>query len=134
LQLDWSQLNVDASTRPSTVSKARSPQAGRQRKSWSSNDKPNGSAALSVKQPLSPFWDAGRRRHDGRRQPATPTTQNFIGKKLAKRRRPAAISGAAWAAMTAPRRLDLGTDGDRSPDRSLEEQSKLGTSLSKSLP
>ena len=61
LELDWSQLNVDASTlMTSPASKARlAPQAGASTEmSWSSKDKPNGSAAVSVKQPLSPLWDA----------------------------------------------------------------------------
>ncbi|MGZ3350962.1 MAG: hypothetical protein ACXU89_18665, partial [Xanthobacteraceae bacterium] len=60
LELDWSQLNVDASTlatRP--VSKARSSQSGTgSDMSWSSKKDANGSAAVSVKQPVSPFWDA----------------------------------------------------------------------------
>src|SRR5258708_7037336 len=59
LQLDWSQLNVDASTlTKGPASKARvSPQAGTAAEmSWSSKDNRNGSA-VSVKQPLSPFWD-----------------------------------------------------------------------------
>src|ERR1700724_3347406 len=57
--LDWSQLNVDASTlTKSPASKARSPQAGPGAvMSWSSKDTPDGSSAVSVKQPLSPFWD-----------------------------------------------------------------------------
>src|SRR6202022_4289464 len=59
LELDWSQLNVDASTlTTSPASKLRlAPQAGAgSEMNWSSGDKPNG-AAVSVKQPLSPFWD-----------------------------------------------------------------------------
>src|SRR3979490_1831447 len=61
-ELDWSQLNVDASTlttRP--ASKARVvPQAGAgSEMSWSSKDKPNGSAAVSVKQALSPSLATG---------------------------------------------------------------------------
>src|SRR5436190_4596528 len=61
LELDWSQLNVDASTLTTApASKLRlPPQAGAgSEMSWSSRDKPNGSAAVTVKQPLSPFWDA----------------------------------------------------------------------------
>ncbi len=138
LQLDWSQLNVDASTLTiGPVSKARSPQAGPgSEMSWSSNDKPNGSAALSVKQPLSPFWDA-RVGADMTvaRQPATPTTSELLSEKLANGGGQPQSSGAAWAAMTAP---GVGSIWDKTAIEARidpsQEQSKLGTSLSKSLP
>src|SRR3984957_4854330 len=62
LELDWSQLDVDVSTLMTTspASKAGlAPKAGTAADmSWSSRDTPNGSSALSVKQSLSPFWDA----------------------------------------------------------------------------
>src|SRR5258707_7537467 len=46
LELDWSQLNVDASTLATApASKLRLPQAGSEMP-WSSKDKPNGSAAV----------------------------------------------------------------------------------------
>jgi hypothetical protein len=59
LELDWSQLNVDASTLiASTASKARLAPAGPSTEmTWSSRDKPDGAAAVAVKQPLSPIWD-----------------------------------------------------------------------------
>ena len=138
LQLDWSQLNVDASAltiRPG--SKARSPQAGPGTEmSWSSKDKPNGSAALSVKQPLSPFWDA-RVGADMTvaRQAATPTTSELLSEKLANGGSQPQSSGAAWAAITAP---GVGSIWDKTAIEARidpsQEQSKLGTSLSKSLP
>jgi hypothetical protein len=138
LQLDWSQLNVDASTLTiGPVSKARSPQAGPGTEmSWSSKDKPNGSAALSVKQPLSPFWDA-RVGADMTvaRQPATPTTSELLSEKLANGGSQPQSSGAAWAAITAP---GVGSIWDKTAIEARidpsQEQSKLGTSLSKSLP
>ena len=57
LELDWSQLNVDASTLTwAPASQARLPKTiANGDASWSSKDKANGSAALSVKQALSPF-------------------------------------------------------------------------------
>ena len=138
LQLDWSQLNVDASTlttRP--ASKGRSPQAGPGTEmSWSSKDKPNGSAALSVKQPLSPFWDA-RVGADMTvaRQPAAPTMSELLSEKLANGGSQPQSSGAAWAAITAP---GVGSIWDKTAIEARvdpsQEQSKLGTSLSKSLP
>jgi len=138
LQLDWSQLNVDASTltiRPG--SKARSPQAGPGTEmSWSSKDKPNGSAALSVKQPLSPFWDA-RVGADMTvtRPPSTLTTAEVLSEKLANGGNQPQSSGAAWAAITAP---GIGAIWDKTAVEARvdpsQEQGKLGTSLSKSLP
>jgi hypothetical protein len=138
-ELDWSQLNVDASTlttRP--ASKARVvPQAGAgSEMSWSSKDKPNGSAAVSVKQPLSPFWDT-RIGADMTvaRQPSALTMSELLSEKLANGGSVPQSSGAAWAAITAP---GVGSIWDKTAvegrvDPS-QEQSKLGTSLSKSLP
>jgi hypothetical protein len=138
LELDWSQLNVDASTLTTgPASKARSPQAGPgSEMSWSSKDKPNGAAALSVKQPLSLFWDA-RVGADMTvaRQPATVTTSEQLSERLANGGSQPQSSGAAWAAITAP---GVGSIWDKTAVEARvdpsQEQSKLGTSLSKSLP
>ena len=136
--LDWSQLNVDASTlTKSPASKARSPQAGPGADmSWSSKDTPDGSAAVSVKQPLSPFWDA-RIGADMTvaREPMAPTGSELLAKKLANGGSVPQSSGTAWAAVTAP---GVGSIWDKTAiearvDRA-QEQSKLGTSLSKSVP
>src|SRR5712671_5184610 len=52
LELDWSQLNVDASTLAAApASKLRLPPQAGSEMSWSSKDRPNGSAAVTVKQP-----------------------------------------------------------------------------------
>jgi hypothetical protein len=139
LELDWSQLNVDASTlTTSPASKARlTPQSGTASDmSWSSRDEPNGSAAVSVKQPLSPIWDA-RIGADMTvtRQPATLTGSELLSEKLANGGSQPQSSGTAWAAITAP-----GVDSiwDKTAVEArvdpAQEQSKLGTSLSKSLP
>ena len=138
MELDWSQLNVDASTLTTgPASKARSPQAGPgSDMSWSSKDKPNGAAALSVKQPLSLFWDA-RVGADMTvaRQPATVTTSEQLSERLANGGSPPQSSGTAWAAITAP---GVGPIWDKTAVEARldpsQEQSKLGTSLSKSLP
>ena len=53
LELDWSQLTVDASTLPTRQESKESlaARAGNANAmTWSSKDKPNGSAAVSVKQ------------------------------------------------------------------------------------
>jgi hypothetical protein len=136
--LDWSQLNVDASTLTNPASKARLAPRGRTNgeTSWSSKDKPNGAAALSVKQSLSPFWDA-RIGADMTvaRETSTPTAAELLSERLANGGSLPQSSGTAWAALTAP---GVGSIWDKTAIEARvdpsQEQSKLGTSLSKSLP
>jgi hypothetical protein len=138
LELDWSQLNVDASTLTTgPTSKARSPQGPASTEmSWSSKDKPNGSAAVSVKQPLSPLWDA-RIGADMTvaRQPATLTESQLLAERLANGGNAPQSSGSAWAAITVP---GVGSVWDKTAVEArvdpAQENGKLGTSLSKSLP
>ena len=137
LELDWSQLNVDAYTLMTTspASKARlAPQAGSGTEmSWSSKDKPNGSV-VSVKQPISPFWDA-RIGADMTvtRQPSTMS--ELLSDKVANGGSEPQSSATAWAAITAP---GVGSIWDKTAIEARidpsQEQSKLGTSVSKSLP
>ena len=136
LELDWSQLNVDASTLiTSPASKARlAPQAGASTEmSWSSKDQPNGSAAVSVKQPLSPLWDA----RIGADMTVTrqPTTMSeLLSERIANGGSEPQSSGTAWAAVTAP---GVNVIWDKTAIEARvdpsQEQSKLGTSLNKSL-
>ena len=136
LQLDWSQLNVDASTLASRpVSKARSSQAETGGDmSWSSKNSANGSAAVSVKQPLSPFWET-RIGADMTvaRQPSTMS--ELLAEKVANGGNTPQSTGTAWAAITAP---GVGSVWDKTAVEARvdpgQEQSRLGTSLSKSLP
>jgi hypothetical protein len=136
LELDWSQLNVDASTlMTGPASKARTaPRAGTgSDMTWTSRDKANGSA-VSVKQPISPFWDA-RIGADMTvtRQPSTMS--ELLSEKAANGGNEPQSSGTAWAAITAP---GVATIWDKTAVEArvdpLQDQSKLGTSLSKSLP
>ena len=138
LQLDWSQLNVDASTLATgPASKGGpGPKAGPGSEvSWSSSGAPNGSA-VSVKQSLSPFWDA-RVGADMTvtREEGTLTSSELLSEKLANGGNLPRSSGSAWAATTAP---GVGSIWDKTAVEARldpsQEQSKLGTSLSKSLP
>ena len=134
LELDWSQLNVDASTLM-TGRASKAPVAPRMGTSadmtWSSKDKANGSA-VSVKQPISPFWDT-RIGADMTvtRQPSTMS--ELLSEKVANGGSEPQSSGTAWAAITAP---GVGSIWDKTAveARVDPDQSKLGTSLSKSLP
>jgi hypothetical protein len=138
LELDWSQLDVDASTlmAMSPASKARlAPRVGTASEmTWSSKDTPNGSAAVSVKQPISPFWDT-RIGADMTivRQPTT--LSELLAEKAVNGGSEPQSSGSAWAAITAP---GVGSIWDRTAIEARvdpsQDQSKLGTSLSKSLP
>jgi hypothetical protein len=137
LELDWSQLNVDASTLTiAPASRLRLPPQAGSEISWSARDKPNGSAAVSVKQPLSPFWDA-RVGADMTvtREGSAPTTSELLSERLANGGNAPQSSGAAWAAITAP---GVGSIWDKTAIEARvdpsQEQSRLGTSLSKSLP
>jgi hypothetical protein len=137
LELDWSQLNVDAYTLMTTspASKARmAPRAASTADTtWSSKDKPNGSA-VSVKQPISPFWDA-RIGADMtvNRQPSTMS--ELLSEKIANGGSEPQSSGTAWTAITAP---GVGSIWDKTAIEARvdpsQEQGKLGTSVSKSLP
>jgi len=135
LELDWSQLSVEASTlmtgRASQAPVA--PRAGTSADmTWSSKDKPNGSA-VSVKQPISPFWDT-RIGADMTvtRQPSTMS--ELLSEKVANGGSEPQSSGTAWAAITAP---GVGSIWDKTAVEARvdpsQDQSKLGTSLSKSL-
>jgi hypothetical protein len=137
LELDWSQLNVDTATLLlGPASKARLPQAPAGSDiSWTSRNKANGAADVSVKQSLSPFWDA-RIGADMTvvSQPQTLTSADLLRQKLSGDQ-PSQSSGTAWAAITAP---GVGSIWDKTAIEARvdpsQEQSKLGTSLSKSLP
>src|ERR1700730_14812892 len=136
LQLDWSQLNVDASTLSTNpASKRTTPKPGTAAEmSWSSNSKPNGAAGVSVKQPLSPFWDA--RIGADMTVARQPTTMSeLLSDRVANGGNTPQSSGTAWAAVTAP---GAGSIWDKTAIEArvdpLQEQSKLGTSLSKSVP
>jgi hypothetical protein len=103
--------------------------------SWSAQDKANGSA-LSVKQSISPFWDA-RIGADMTvvNQPSTQTTSDLLRQKFSTDGQPSQSSGTAWAALTAP---GVGSLWDKTAIEARldpsQDQSKLGTTLSKSLP
>jgi len=135
-KLDWAQLDVDASTfRDGPAAKARPT-----RKSdgggldWSNRIQGNGSSAVSVKQSVSPFWDA-RVGADMTvtREPATMS--ELLAEKTANGGSLPQSGGSAWAAVSAP---GAGSYWDKTAVEARinpnTDQSKLGTSINKQVP
>jgi hypothetical protein len=138
LEPDWSQLDTSGvpSGKPAAPKRAWVPPGVEAGMSWSGQAKANGSAAVSVKQPLSTFWDA-RIGADMNvvNQPSTLTNADLLRQKFAPEAPPSQSTGTAWAAVTAP---GLGSIWDKTAIEAridpAQDQSKLDTSLSKSLP
>jgi hypothetical protein len=138
-KLDWSQLNIDATTfsdRPAAPAKAGkpAPAATAGGMDWSNQDKANGASSVSVKQTVSPFWDA--RVGADMTVAKQPTTMSELLEEKAQNGGGIQQSGGtAWAAVTAPgagsiwdktaveARIDPGSD-----------QSKIGTTITKAVP
>jgi hypothetical protein len=137
-KLDWSVLNADASSldhvltpkKPGAPKNAASNDA-----SWSSSDKPNGTSAVSVKQSISPFWDTRIGADMTVARQGTLTNSEILSEKLANGGSLPQSSGTAWAAITAPGVASIWdkTSVEARVDPAAE-QSKLGTSLTKSVP
>jgi len=137
-RLDWSQLDVDASTLAERGAKAltASKDVTGNDPSWSSNVRSNGTSAVSVKQSISPFWDTriGADMNVVNPQPGM-TSGDLLRQKYSPDAAPEQSSGSAWAAITAP---GLGSIWDKTAIEArvdpAQEQSKLGTTISKSMP
>lgn len=138
-KLDWSQLNIDASMLDLPSVKARAAaakNADSNNAAWSSNAKGNGASAVSVKQSISPFWDTRIGADMTVVNPAMGTTTgDLLRQKYSPNAPPEQSSGTAWAAVTAP---GVGSIWDKTAVEArvdpATEQSKLGTTISKSVP
>ena len=138
MEPDWSQLNTDTATLLFGPTKnSRQPKAsGGSDASWTSRNKANGTSDISMKQSLSPFWDT-RIGVDMTvvGPPQTLTSADLLRQKISGDGQPSQSSGSAWAAISAP---GVGSIWDKTAIEArvdpAQEQSKLGTSLSKSLP
>lgn len=135
-KLDWAQLGADASTlRDEIAAKKRAAKAaGNDGLNWSSDAKANGSSAVTVKQSISPFWDA--RIGADMTVARDPTTMSeLLAQKAANGGNLPTSSGSAWAAATAP---GAGSIWDKTAVEARvdpgAESSKLGASLTKSVP
>jgi hypothetical protein len=137
-KLDWSQLNVDASTLrdgpapKATGSAARN--ASGDAMSWSANNNGRGASAVSVKQSVSPIWDA--RVGADMTVASQPTTMSeLLAEKTANGGNLPQSGGTAWASITAP---GAGSIWDKTAVEArvdpAQDQSKLGTTIVKSVP
>jgi hypothetical protein len=133
---DWSLLNTDDSptAKASLREKRSSLIVGSSSSNWTSNAT-NGAEALAVNRTVTPFWDTRVGADlNVANQPAARSASDAYRNQFGYGTQ-ATSSGTAWAAMTAPgvasvwdktsieARVDPGSD-----------QTKLGTSLSKSVP
>ncbi len=135
-KLDWSQLNVDASTLTGPAPKGRAaPKGANADATWSNNAKPNGTSAVSVKQSVSPFLDTRIGADMTVARQGTLTASEALSDRLANGGNSQQSSGTAWAAITAP---GVASIWDKTAVEARvdpgQEQTKLGTSLSKSVP
>ncbi|MGJ4941795.1 hypothetical protein ACQR1W_14565 [Bradyrhizobium sp. HKCCYLS1011] len=138
-KLDWSQLNIDASSffdRPEAKTKSGKAAAagGSSDLNWSNNNKANGASAVSVKQSVSPFWDA----RIGADMTVTkqPTTMSeLLAEKADNGGSVPQSGGSAWAAVTAP---GAGAIWDKTAIEARvdpnADQSKIGTTVTKAVP
>lgn len=136
-KLDWSQLDLDALPLTGPAPKARTaPKATASADAaWSANEKRNGTSAVSVKQSLTPFWDTRIGADMTVARQGTLTASEALSEKLANGGSAPQSSGSAWAAITAPGVASIWdkTAVEARVDPS-QEQSRLGTTLSKSVP
>jgi len=134
--IDWSVLASDPAPAVSKpLASGRKPAAATDPWSWSRADKPDGSAAVAIKQPVTPFWDTRVGADVTVAAPVPVTSGEVLMQRIAHDNQLAQSSGSAWAAMTAPG-IDTLWDKTAIEARTdpVQEQSKLGTALSKSVP
>jgi hypothetical protein len=136
-KLDWSLLKADVSPSETLAPKKAAPPksvAGNSA-AWSSDQKANGTSAVSVKQSISPFWDTRIGADMTVARQGTLTTSEQLSERLANGGSLPQSSGTAWAAITAPGVASIWdkTSVEARVDPG-SEQSKIGTSISKSVP
>lgn len=134
-KLDWSQLAIDAGTLNDIIAaKKRAQAAANNGMNWSTNANANGSSAVTVKQSVSSFWDT-RVGADMTVAKEPTTMSELMAQKAANGGNLPQSSGSAWAAATAP---GAGAVWDKTAVEARvdpgAEQSKLGASLTKSIP
>lgn len=136
--IDWNALAVplDMPYTPAPKLRAAPPRdSGNTAPVWSRNDRPNGTAAVSVKRPVSPFWDmkAGVDL-DVATQYSPLHTPQTLPEKLASDRRLERSQAAAWMTAKAPGVPYLSDHVAIEARMNPSQDARLGTAFSKSLP
>ena len=137
--IDWSVLNWDPSRLSATSPKnlRPAPVAATASTNWNRTEKPDGSAAVTVNRKLPTTWDS-KVGVDMNLAGSPPSSGALIDPaKLLPGATPDQSNGAAWANVTAPALgLPIGWDKATIDARydPLQEQRKLGTNVSKSIP
>ncbi|MEH2510613.1 hypothetical protein V1291_001967 [Nitrobacteraceae bacterium AZCC 1564] len=134
--IDWEALNADFAAVTSKQAKLKQKKSAvpiGDPWSWTRSNNPDGSSSVAIKQPITPFWDT-RVGADLNVTTQMPTTSwQALYQKIENQS--SQSSGSAWAAMTAP---GLGFIWDKTAIEArtdpTQDQSKFGTTLSKSLP
>lgn len=134
-KLDWGQLAIDAGKLNDIIAaKKRAKAAANNGLNWSSNANANGSSAVTVKQSVFEFWDT-RIGADMTVASEPRTMSELLAQKAANGGNLPQSSGSAWATATAP---GAGAIWDKTAVEARvdpgAEQSKLGASLTKSVP
>lgn len=134
-KLDWGQLAIDAGKLNDIIAaKKRAKTAANNGLNWSSNANANGSSAVTVKQSVFEFWDT-RIGADMTVASEPRTMSELLAQKAANGGSLPQSSGSAWATATAP---GAGAIWDKTAVEARvdpgSEQSKLGASLTKSVP
>jgi hypothetical protein len=133
---DWSLLDSGSTSSIAAILRQQGKKPSAEASAWTGHSNADGSSALSLKQSVSPFWDTrvGADINVARRS-STSSTSDMFREKYGAEGTQGASSGTAWAAATAPgvagiwdktaieARIDPGQD-----------QSRLGTTMSKSVP
>ena len=136
-KLDWSQLNSTDPYDPTRVAPKSAPKKAEANAdpAWSSNPNANGTSAVSVKQSVWSFWDTRIGADMTVARQGVMTNAEQLSQRLANGGSLPESSGTAWAAITAPGVASVWdkTSVEARVDPGAE-QSKLGTSLSKSVP
>ena len=134
--IDWNALAVPLDRPYTPPPKLRTaPRDTSAAAAWSRSDRPNGTAAVSLKQPVSPFCDikAGVDL-DVATQTSPLRTPETLPDKLASDSRIETSKGAAWMSARAPGVPYLADHVALEARMNPQRDAKLGTGFSKSLP
>lgn len=122
-------------TPPPKLKQATPASSGSDATVWSRNDKPNGTAAVSINKPVSSFWDVKAGVDlDVATQSSPLHTPVTLPEKLASDARSERSQGTAWMSARAPGVPYLSDQVALEARMNPSRDARLGTTLSKSVP